>query len=124
MKLTKKEKKVQEQKTEKDYLKRIVKTNTTLIIFIKSVSQSGMSRKMAVYITDKKTGRLLNLTYSVAKLIDYKYNDNNSITVSGCGMDMAFWLAYRITSELYPKQAKKETLNGNGGNTLDWQAIY
>lgn len=117
MKLTTKQQEAQKE------LKRYIKPSTVLIIQVTSVSKSGMSRKMKVYTADKKTGRLLHLTYSIADLIGYKYNNDDTITVKGCGMDMAFWLADRITHSLYngktPKNAK-----GNGGTCLDWQAIY
>jgi hypothetical protein len=117
MKLTTKQKEAQKE------LKYYIKPSTTLIIQITHQSRSGMSRKMKVYTADKKAGRLDRLTYHVADLLDYKYNNDDTITVGGCGMDMTFWLADTITHYLYngktPKNAK-----GNGGSCLDWQTIY
>lgn len=104
-------------------LKLYIKPTTTLIIFIKSVSRSGMSRRMQVFTVNKKNGRLQWLTGYVANLIDYKLNNDDTITVSGCGMDMTFWLADRITQELYNGKTPK-ACTGNGGSCLDWQAIY
>ena len=117
MKLTKK------QQEAKDYLKKYIKPKTLLIIQITSVSSSGMSRKMKVYIADKKTGRLDHWTYHIADLLNYNYNQDDTITVRGCGMDMAFWLADKITYYLYNGKTPKNAM-GNGGTCLDWQTIY
>ena len=113
----------QKQQEAKKELRHFIKPSTTLIIQITHVSKSGMSRKMKVYTVDKKTGRLLRHTYYIADLIGYKYNDDDTITVKGCGMDMAFWLADTITHYLYNGKTPKNA-NGNGGTCLDWQAIY
>ena len=124
--MTQTKKQIQEEKQDlarQELKKHYIKPTTRLIIQIKSVSKSGMSRQMAVYVFNKKEGRLQNITYSIAELLDYKYNDNNSITVSGCGMDMTFWLADYITQSLKFTKTQKAKLTGNGGNCLDWQTI-
>ena len=118
MKLTTKQQEAQKE------LKQYIKPTTTLIIQITHTSRSGMSRKMKVYTVDKKHGRLERQTYHIAQLLDYKYNDDDTITVGGCGMDMAFWLADTITSYLQFTKKQKEKIQGNGGSCLDWQAIY
>lgn len=104
-------------------LRLYIKPSTRLIFNIKSVSKSGMSRRMQVFTVDKKTGLLFRHTYAVAKLLGYTYNDNDdTITVKGTGMDMRFWLADRITHELWGDK-KPKSLKGNGGACLDWQTI-
>lgn len=124
--MTQTKKQIQEEKQEQarqELKKYYIKPTTRLVIQIKDVSKSGMSRKMAVYVVNKKTGYLQNITFSVAELTNYKYNNDNSITIGGCGMDMAFWLADYITQLLKFTKKQKEKLTGNGGNCLDWQTI-
>lgn len=101
-----------------------IKPSTTLIINIVHTSASGMSRRMQVYTADKKTGRLWYLTALIADLLGYTYKtDTDTITVKGCGMDMAFWLANTITHELFNESERKH-LTGNGGGCLNYQTIY
>jgi len=53
---------------------------------IKSVSRSGMSRRMEFYAKDFQ-----RIGYYIARVIDYPYNvDKGGIQVNGCGMDMVF----------------------------------
>ncbi len=110
IKLTAKELKTKEART--DLLKYYIKKNTKLLIVIKSVSKSGMSRRMKVLVNN------YNITYLVADLCNLSVNDNG-LLITGCGMDMAFWLANHITFCLYGKN-KPAWLTGNGGNCLDW----
>ncbi len=100
-----------------------------LLIFIKSVSRSGMSRNMIVMLDN------INITYYVNQLLEYS-TKSNYIRVGGCGMDMTFWLADRITKELYTIETKDQDgklsyknnapywLTGNGGGCLKWRSIY
>ncbi len=122
MKLTTKQKEQKRAEAIKE-LKLFIKPTSTLIIVIKSVSRSGMARKMKVFTVDKKTGRLLHHTYYIADLLGYTYNQDDTITISGCGMDMAFWLADTITHYMYPKKSQRKNMIGNGGTCLNWQTI-
>jgi len=113
-KLTTKELKTQ--KARADLLKYYINRKTKLLIIIKSISASGMTRRMKVY-----TDKLQNITYLVADLCDLSVNDNG-LQITGCGMDMTFWLADNITLNLYNKN-KPKWLKGNGGGScrcLDW----
>lgn len=93
-------------------------------IFIKSTSQSGMSRQMIVLLDG------FHLTSTVQQLFGQNINTyKNTMTVKGCGMDMTFWLANEITYYLWTSEEReteevKSILKGNGGGCLDWQAIY
>ncbi len=70
-----------------------------LYVQVTSVAKSGMSRKMKVRLV--KNNKILTVTYHVAEIIDYKLNDDDTITIKGCGMDMCQWLVMRISKELY-----------------------
>lgn len=52
---------------------------------IKSVSRSGMSRKMEFY-----SQNFNRIGYYIARIIDYPYNVDKGLSVTGCGMDMIF----------------------------------
>ena len=93
----------------------IGKKNAKLIIIIKSVSYSGMSRRMQVVLNG------YNITYLIADLCYLSINDNG-LQIKGCGMDMTFWLANYITSFLWGKNKPKH-LRGNGGTCLPWLAV-
>lgn len=71
-----------------------------LTIFIKNVSRSGMSRNMIVLFNGR------NITFLVNEMLGYSTN-NDYIRISGCGMDMAFWLANHITYNLWPYTTKQ-----------------
>lgn len=112
---TAKEKKIEEARAT---LKKFIKPSDTIAIVIKSVSNSGMSRRMRVYSKIMK-----DITYLVATLCELPNNDKG-LLVQGCGMDMTFWLADHLTYSLYGygKDLPK-TLKGNGGKCLDWRVL-
>lgn len=115
--------KEQKQLEAKEYLlsNKIITPTTKLLIFIKSTSKSGMMRKMKVLANDQ------DITFYVNDLLGYNHEKNldkaEYIKVSGCGMDMTFWLADNITYRLWGNNKPIE-LTGNGGNCLDWQTVY
>lgn len=113
--------KEQVQKVAREYLKSIIGKNSCLVINIKSVSKSGMSRVMDVFVNNKDSNYLLYVSRDVSKLCGLKLKDNG-VVVRGCGMDMTFWLADCITKCLY-QDKKPKWLSGNGGTCLKWQSI-
>lgn len=69
---------------------------------VRSVSSSGMSRTMSVYVV--KDNQLLNITYQVAQALDYPLADVNGsrvVRVGGAGMDMGFHLVYSLSGYLF-----------------------
>lgn len=87
-----------------------------LMIFIRSVSRSGMSRKMIVMLDN------INITWDIQSLLEQSHN-TNYVNVGGCGMDMTFWLADNITYHLFGND-KPNWLTGNGGGCLKWRSLY
>ncbi len=104
-------------------IKEWLKPNDTILIIQKSVSSSGMSRQVKVY--NQRT--MSNLTYFIPDILDLRYNQNNDcVSISGCGMDMHFWLSDALGHAIYGKKAKKMTsLNGNGSllGCFKWRSI-
>lgn len=100
-------------------LRKLINPKEGITIVIKSVSRSGMMRKMKVYTRDLN----YHLSLLVADALEWWYdNDSNAVKVGGCGMDMAFHLAYTLSHVLYTEEERKE-LTGNGGGTLEWKTI-
>lgn len=114
MKITKKEEERQEAIQK---LRNWINKDTGIVIVIKSISKSGMSRKMEIYTRDLD----LHLSYHVSKALDWRMK-GDSVLVSGCGMDMAFHLAYSLSHVLYSEEERKE-LKGNGQGCLPWKTL-
>lgn len=67
---------------------------------VMSVSSSGMSRRVQLFIV--KNNEMINITYWASKALQWTYCDSfpRGIRVGGCGMDMLFHtidcLSYRM----------------------------
>src|SRR3990167_1457238 len=86
----------------------LINDNSKLLIVIKGVSASGMTRRMRVLVNDR------DISYRIADLCDLSINDKG-LKVQGCGMNMVFWLADCITRKLWTKE-QLPTLKGLTGN--------
>ena len=82
------------------------KPETEPIIYgnVKSVSSSGMSRKIAFYMV--KDNKIINITYHVSMILDEKKPSKNKynqwvINVRGAGMDMVFHCIYSLGNVLF-----------------------
>jgi hypothetical protein len=74
----------------------------TVYTVLRSVSSSGMSRTMSLKVA--KEGKILDLTYYAAAVLDYplvEVNGSRAIRVGGCGMDMGFHAVYSLSSGLF-----------------------
>jgi hypothetical protein len=106
--MTKKEKEAQEEKESKEYLLTLIKPGDTVYTSLDHVSQSGMSRRIGVYIARIDKDReytngkpyIQRITWHVAKLLSYRMK-NDALVVGGCGMDMGFRVVYRLSSMLF-----------------------
>ena len=78
---------------------------------ITKVSSSGMSRRMKFLIVYK--GKPLRITWLVAKLLNQKLLDDDSIRVGGCGMDMIFSTLMHVYSALGYKNTHNLTATNN-----------
>jgi thiamine pyrophosphate-dependent acetolactate synthase large subunit-like protein len=81
-------------------LKEYVKEGDTIYTIVKKVAPSGMSRQMAVIVrTD--TG-ISNISWWVARALGYRMcKGRDCFSISGCGQDMGFAVAYDIGAELF-----------------------
>lgn len=83
-------------------LREWIKPGDTVYTSVVSVSRSGMSRKIKVFVIRK--GEIFNISWHVAKTTERRFDrDSDSVIVNGAGMDMGFELVYTLSSVLYPK---------------------
>jgi len=78
----------------------LLKPGDTVYTKLNHVSRSGMLRSIEVFIF--RDNAPVNLTYSVATLLDYKIHKKHyGLKVQGCGMDMGFHVVYSLSYSLY-----------------------
>ena len=97
-----------------------IKPNDTIYTTIKSVSTSGMSRTMSLYVV--VDNKLHNITYYIAKTLDYPLVDVNGsrvMRVGGSGMDMGFHVVYSLSGYLF----RELNLDGDPGYLLKHEWI-
>lgn len=73
--------------------------DNTIVASIKRISSSGMNRDIGFAMITSK-GNLFNMTYCMSKLAECKLNDNHTIRVGGCGMDMVFHSLYNFNGNV------------------------
>lgn len=107
-------------------LKKLIKPGDRIYVNITRVSASGMSRRMRFYVINK--GELVVITERFSIVTGWGVNDDG-VSVSGCGMNMAFHAVYTLGAYLWPKGTPKPhgTRNGqpdrDGGYALKYVCI-
>lgn len=97
-----------------------LKPGAKVYTVVRSVSSSGMSRTMSLYVVID--GQLCNITYHAAKALDYSLVDVNGsrvMRVGGCGMDMGFHAVYSLSAFLF----RDLNLDGDPGYLLKQEWI-
>ena len=82
----------------------VAASNYKLWVHIDSVSQSGMSKKVSVYFTDKLVGgdiAIYQMNYTIGKIIGGFNEKSGNIMVRGCGFNVAQHVIERLSYELY-----------------------
>ncbi len=77
-----------------------INDGATLYTCLQSVSKTGMSRRVGVYVV--VDGRIVRIDYHVSKALCLPLNDKG-LLITGCGMDMGFWLAQQLSAVLNVK---------------------
>lgn len=99
--LTRQEK-INEREHSRERLSAMLTPGDTIYTMIRSVSSSGMSRTMSLYIV--KDNRLINITYYAAHALEWPLVEKNGsrvLRVGGCGMDMGFHTVYTLSRVLF-----------------------
>jgi hypothetical protein len=99
--LTRQEK-INEREHSRERLSAMLTPGDTVYTMVRSVSSSGMSRTMSLYIV--KDNRLVNITYYAAHALEWPLVEKNGsrvLRVGGCGMDMGFHTVYTLSRVLF-----------------------
>lgn len=92
----------------------IEKGGRRIYCILNSVSRSGMTRIITPYVIIKNVPCFVGCL--IAELLDLKRDlHSGGVKVSGCGMDMGFWLVYEVGSVLY-KGGDGKTITGRNGD--------
>lgn len=84
-----------------DRLKEILTPGAVVWTDVEKVARSGMSRWIKAYVIEDNQPRWIG--YHVSRVLGLRLDDRSgAVFVSGCGMDMGFWLVYSLSSRLYP----------------------
>jgi hypothetical protein len=83
---------------------------TTIYSIVRSVSSSGMSRKIDFYVI--KDEKLVWITPAIRDILDYKQDEKSgALKVNGTGMDMCFHivnsLGYKLHNDGYYFQSER-----------------
>ena len=81
-------------------LRALLTPGAKVYCILRSVSASGMSRAISLYV--KSDGDMRNIDSLSADALGYKLAKQAGVMVSGYGMDMGFHLVYSLGSALWP----------------------
>ncbi len=93
-------------------LRKLAKPGTTVHCVLRSVSKSGMSRTISLFVIHK--GELRSIDQLAADATERNVADGGGIKMGGCGMDMGFALVYELGMAMWPKGTKKPHGRRNG----------
>lgn len=108
-------------------LQSMLKAGDVVYTKLDSVSSSGMSRVISVYIARMGDDRyylgaiphIVNISYLVGKATERSLTNSGGVRARGCGMDMGFELIYTLSRKLFP-EGFKVTGRGRNGDTSGW----
>ena len=81
-------------------LRETLKPGMTVYTVLRSVSRSGMSRNIDLFVIEDKAP--CNITWLAAKATGYSTDASGALKMGGCGMDMGFHAVYELSRVLYP----------------------
>lgn len=94
-------------------LRKIIKPGQKVYTILRSVSKSGMSRDISLFVIHK--GELRNIDCLTSDATGIAESRNGpGIRMGGCGMDMGFSLVYNLGMALWPKGTRKPHGTRNG----------
>ena len=75
-------------------LRQLLVPGDKVYCILRSVSASGMSRAVSLYV--KSEGDIRNVDSLISDALGYKLAKQAGVMVSGCGMDVGFHLVYSL----------------------------
>lgn len=104
-------------------LRKLLKPGTTVYTIMRSVSASGMTRRITLACINRNAygkGKMgiTTLDYTYEQLSGTRHNDRAGVVIHGCGEDMGFALVYNLGRILYPEGFKlPKGAYGRNGDT-------
>lgn len=95
----------------------ILKPGQTVFCTLRSVSGSGMSRRISFHVV--KGEDFKQIDYLVARACGYKQSDKGGLIVSGCGMDTGFAVVYNLGGAVWPDGTPEPHGRRNGAPDSD-----
>lgn len=81
-------------------LKEWLKLGTTVYTIVRSVSHSGMSRTLDLYVVLHQD--IVRITWSAAKALEWTYDRRKeALRVNGCGMDMGYHTVHCLSRVIF-----------------------
>ena len=108
-------KKAQKEVERQEYIQTalaLLKPSQTVYTGLNSVSSSGMSRQISLYVVDNN--QIRNITWLVGNILNLKIGSKNGLVVGGCGMDMGFHVVYGLGRALWPNGTPEPHGRRNG----------
>ena len=99
--MSKAEEKRKEQAEAIDRLRKMLRPGDTVYTICKSVSRSGMFRRIQVLIG--KGREVCDITWLVDRAVGGWSMKDGALGVSGCGMDMGFHVVYTLSRVVFAK---------------------
>lgn len=90
-------------------LKKFLNKNETVYTVLRSVSRTGMSRVMDLFVIRDNQPR--RITWQAAKALGWAYSTrpgSEGLKVGGCGMDMGFHAVYSLAGTLWRSESAKD----------------
>ena len=97
-------------------IKKKVRPGQTIYCTLRSVSASGMQRRISLHTIHK--GELIPLDHAASVLTGRTLSDKGGIVCNGCGMDMGFDLVYSLSYSIWPKGTRNGQPDKDGGYAL------
>lgn len=81
-------------------LLRLLRRGTTIYTMVHSISRSGLTRRISVYVVIN--GEIQDITYLVSRVTSFSIRrDARGLYVQGVGMDMGFHVVYTLSRVLF-----------------------
>lgn len=91
----------QEQAEAVKYLQELLREDDTVFTVLRSVSASGMTRTLDLYVM--RDNRPRRITWHAARAMRWTYDrKREAVKVGGCGMDMGFHAVYTLSRYVFP----------------------
>ena len=85
----------------REMLAKWLRPGVTVYSVLRSVSRSGMSRRIDFYVIDPADLRPIFLTGYIAGLLGMSWDGDPGLRVNGCGMDMGFHIVNNLSMVMF-----------------------